>query len=134
MLSDAFAIDTAREWPRKRWLRAFIMHACCGGAQWRRGGLTARRVRRHEQNRGKTWQRCPRCDLEAWKADAQCNRVVCKEACGTNFCFLCGEDITKQQYLHFWNPWHPCHLKTWHMPLAGEGTRPACTCGSCRKR
>eukprot|EP00892_Ulva_mutabilis_P001064 jgi/Ulvmu1/10959/UM007_0138.1 len=88
----------------------------------------------HEQNRGKTWQRCPKCEFEAWKADGQCNRVVCKENCGTNFCFLCGEDITKLRYKHYEDAAHPCHLKVWHMPLAGVEGRPQCRCGSCRRK
>lgn len=137
-------IQSCEQWPCRCMRRGPLATVCGRGLRprtcpaplrqlhWSRadgGG----RVCRHEQNRGKTWQRCPKCGYEAWKADGQCNRVVCKEHCGTNFCFLCGEDITQIRYKHYEIANHPCHYKVWHHPLAGTEGSPACRCASCRR-
>eukprot|EP00892_Ulva_mutabilis_P005990 jgi/Ulvmu1/3763/UM175_0011.1 len=127
-------LGTLVKWHAGKTCAQFLQQSQNAGAVMERLRLEQLANTGHERNRGRTWQRCPNCRLEAWKSDEQCNRVVCKDDCGTKFCFLCGENITKQQYLHFWNPWHPCHQKMWHIPLAGTDGRPACTCGSCRKR
>ena len=91
---------------------------------------------RHEQNRGKTWQRCPKCKYEAWKPDDQCNRIVCRSACGTNFCFLCGEDITAARYQHFARKHHPCYAKVLRLLslFCAESDRCSCPGHMTRKR
>ncbi|KAK3716496.1 hypothetical protein LTR37_006392 [Vermiconidia calcicola] len=81
-----------------------------------------------DQVRGRDYQVCPSCESVTALADG-CNSIFCPLPCGTDFCFICGEQADHDSG-HWaegkpcprWN--HPDDDNAHHDPLDEEDDRP----------
>jgi hypothetical protein len=77
----------------------------------------ARKAYEEEQTKS-ILRECPRCSAGIIK-DEGCNKISCP--CGTQICYICGKDITREKYTHFSSLPGGCNLFTWGSEDGDEG-------------